>query len=189
MLASVTLFITIFVNVIASAHSEEFNEDLNEKYIDSVQDQWKQYRNLVKDGFMYNDSFIVINDYEDILDNENNDLNYIVSEDVIDNDSAAIGDIPKLGFESTLMGMVSALQEIQSKGDQMMNAINDQKNVLVKLRTEVYNSYTGQGVPEKMFIFNIGKKGKFSWTSCTVHAHLLNYASKNSLMFFFFFCE
>ena len=66
MLASVTLFITIFVNVIASAHSEEFNEDLNEKYIDSVQDQWKQYRNLVKDGFMYNDSFIVINDYEDI---------------------------------------------------------------------------------------------------------------------------
>ena len=35
------------------------------------------------------------------------------------------------------MGMVNALQEIQSKGDQMMNAINDQKKVLVKLRTEV----------------------------------------------------
>ena len=186
MLASVTLFITIFFNVIASAHSEEFNEDLNEKYIDSVQDQWKQYRNLVKDGFMYNDSFIVINDYEDILDNENNDLNYIVSEDVIDNDSAAIGDIPKLGFESTLMGMVSALQEIQSKGDQMMNAINDQKNVLVKLRTEVYKSFTGQGVPEKMFFFNIGKKGKFFLDILYIHEYLLNYASKNSLMFFLF---
>jgi len=101
--------------------------DVTDKYIDNVQQQWKQYRNLVKDGFIYNDSFLVINDYEEIL-SDNNDLAA---------DPASLGDIPNLGFESTLMGMVNALQEIQSKGDQMMNAINDQKKVLVKLRSEV----------------------------------------------------
>ena len=107
-------------------HFEESDND--ERYIDTVQSQWKQYRNLVKDGFLYNDSFVVINDYDELISD-------IGDSDIIND--ASIGDIPKLGFESTLMGMVTALQEIQSKGDQMMNAISDQKRVLVKLRTEV----------------------------------------------------
>ena len=86
---------------------------------------------LVKDGFLYNDSFVVVNDYDELLSE--------IGESDISNE-ASIGDIPKLGFESTLMGMVTALQEIQSKGDQMMNAISDQKKVLVKLRSEVFTT-------------------------------------------------
>ena len=102
-----------------------------QQYLDTVQTQWKQYRNLVKDGFLYNDSFVVLNDYDELLSE--------IGESDISNE-ASIGDIPKLGFESTLMGMVTALQEIQSKGDQMMNAISDQKKVLVKLRSEVFTT-------------------------------------------------
>ena len=41
------------------------------------------------------------------------------------------------GFESTLEGMMDALKEIQSKGDLMMEAIKDQKEVLINLRSEV----------------------------------------------------
>ena len=117
--------------VIITSDSDYSDNDNNEKYIDTVQSQWKQYRNLVKDGFLYNDSFVVINDYDDMISDAGDS-------DIIND--ASIGDIPKLGFESTLMGMVTALQEIQSKGDQMMNAISDQKRVLVKLRSEVLTS-------------------------------------------------
>ena len=117
--------------VIIASDSDYSDNDNNEKYIDTVQSQWKQYRNLVKDGFLYNDSFVVINDYDDMISDAGDS-------DIIND--ASIGDIPKLGFESTLMGMVTALQEIQSKGDQMMNAISDQKRVLVKLRSEVLTS-------------------------------------------------
>ena len=117
--------------VIIASDSDYSDNDNNEKYIDTVQSQWKQYRNLVKDGFLYNDSFVVINDYDDLISDAGDS-------DIIND--ANIGDIPKLGFESTLMGMVTALQEIQSKGDQMMNAISDQKRVLVKLRSEVLTS-------------------------------------------------
>lgn len=117
--------------VIITSDSDYSDNDNNEKYIDTVQSQWKQYRNLVKDGFLYNDSFVVINDYDDLISDAGDS-------DIIND--ASIGDIPKLGFESTLMGMVTALQEIQSKGDQMMNAISDQKRVLVKLRSEVLTS-------------------------------------------------
>ena len=117
--------------VIIASDSDYSDNDNNEKYIDTVQSQWKQYRNLVKDGFLYNDSFVVINDYDDLISDAGDS-------DIIND--ASIGDIPKLGFESTLMGMVTALQEIQSKGDQMMNAISDQKRVLVKLRSEVLTS-------------------------------------------------
>ena len=47
--------------------SDENDRDVTDQYIDNVQQQWKQYRNLVKDGFIYNESFLVINDYEEIL--------------------------------------------------------------------------------------------------------------------------
>ena len=101
-------------------------------HLDSVQDNWSQYRAIVNDGgFLYNDSFIVVNDYDTSPDgsltetNDNPSLNNLNQP------------LPKLGFENTLMGMVNALQEIQSKGDQMMTAITDQKAVLVKLRSEV----------------------------------------------------
>lgn len=119
-----------FLSLIVISTSDSDSE-AGERYIDTVQTQWKQYRNLVKDGFLYNDSFVVVNDYDELL-NE-------IGESDISNE-ASIGDIPKLGFESTLMGMVTALQEIQSKGDQMMNAISDQKKVLVKLRSEVFTT-------------------------------------------------
>merc|ERR1712038_2100375 len=101
-------------------------------HLDSVQDNWSQYRAIVNDGgVLYNDSFIVVNDYDTSPDgsptetNDNSSLNNLNQP------------LPKLGFENTLMGMVNALQEIQSKGDQMMTAITDQKAVLVKLRSEV----------------------------------------------------
>ena len=120
---------------------DDFFEE-NDKYIDEVQTQWKQYRNLAKDGFIYNDSFIVFDDYDELV-TQVNDTNNLYKEMMSDLEEegdqppATIGDIPKLGFESTLMGMVNALQEIQSKGDQMMDAISNQKKVLVKLRSEV----------------------------------------------------
>ena len=130
MLAHCTFLSLIVIITSDSDYSDNHFEesDNDERYIDTVQSQWKQYRNLVKDGFLYNDSFVVINDYDELISD-------IGDSDIIHD--ASIGDIPKLGFESTLMGMVTALQEIQSKGDQMMNAISDQKRVLVKLRTEV----------------------------------------------------
>ena len=135
MLAHCTFLSLIVIITSDSDYSDNHFEesDNDERYIDTVQSQWKQYRNLVKDGFLYNDSFVVINDYDELISD-------IGDSDIIND--ASIGDIPKLGFESTLMGMVTALQEIQSKGDQMMNAISDQKRVLVKLRTEVLAAST-----------------------------------------------
>ena len=98
-------------------------------HLDSVRDNWSQYRALVNEGgFLYNDSFIVVNDYDQAPPDGS------LSTDTTDNLSQPL---PKLGFENTLMGMVNALQEIQSKGDQMMTAINDQKAVLAQLRSEV----------------------------------------------------
>ena len=103
-------------------------------HLDSVEDHWSQYRAIVNDGgFLYNDSFILVNDYDQYPDGS--------QEDAVITDNPSLNNLnqplPKLGFENTLMGMVNALQEIQSKGDQMMTAINDQKAVLVKLRSEV----------------------------------------------------
>merc|ERR1719510_25826 len=90
-------------------------------HLDSVRDNWSQYRALVNEGgFLYNDSFIVVNDYDQPPPDGS-------LTDTTDNLSQPL---PKLGFENTLMGMVNALQEIQSKGDQMMTAINDQKAVV-----------------------------------------------------------
>ena len=129
----------IILSLAVTVITDDASEDYNEKYIENVQNQWKQYRNLVKDGFLYNDSFVVISDY-DVT--ETSDVHTDLNRDALLGevpkvDAADVADIPKLGFESTLMGMVNALQEIQSKGDQMMNAIHDQKKVLVKLRNEV----------------------------------------------------
>ena len=76
-----------------------------------------------------NGTLPLVNDYDNPSDESQADLT--------DNLNTLNQPLPKLGFENTLMGMVAALQEIQSKGDQMMTAINDQKAVLVKLRSEV----------------------------------------------------
>ena len=76
-----------------------------------------------------NGTLPLVNDYDQSTDESQADLT--------DNLNTLNQPLPKLGFENTLMGMVAALQEIQSKGDQMMTAINDQKAVLVKLRSEV----------------------------------------------------
>ena len=107
--------------VLGRARGEAGTEQ--QQYLDTVQTQWKQYRNLVKDGFIYNDSIVVMSDYDE-------------AEAAVEA-ATNLGDIPKLGFETTLMGMVTALQEIQNKGDEMMLAISDQKKVLVRLRAEV----------------------------------------------------
>ena len=130
--------LTLLSSFILSSDNSEFLEE-SDKYIDEVETQWKQYRNLAKDGFIYNDSFIVFDDYEELVSEVNDYNNNLYDEMMAADDAppATLGDIPQLGFESTLMGMVNALQEIQSKGDQMMDAISNQKKVLVKLRTEV----------------------------------------------------
>ena len=41
------------------------------------------------------------------------------------------------GVDSTLSVMMDALREIQTRGDQMLNVINDQREVLINLTTEV----------------------------------------------------
>ena len=104
-------------------------------HLDLVEDNWSQYRAIVNDGgFLYNDSFILVNDYDQSPDGSLADITHNASLDNLNQP------LPKLGFENTLMGMVNALQEIQSKGDQMMTAISDQKSVLVKLRSRVVHS-------------------------------------------------
>ena len=40
-----------------------------------MEDRWSQYRALLSDGgFLYNDSFIVVNDYDQSLDETNFDI-------------------------------------------------------------------------------------------------------------------
>ena len=117
MLSCCVLVAAVLGRVRGEAETEQ------QQYLDTVQSQWKQYRNLVKDGFIYNDSIVVMSDYDE-------------AEAAVEA-ATNLGDIPKLGFETTLMGMVTALQEIQNKGDEMMLAISDQKKVLVRLRSEV----------------------------------------------------
>jgi len=120
-----------------------------------MQDRWKEYRNIVRGGFFFNDSIIVMADYSD--GERNSDLvNLQESEQVYESreelsqndeklelandhkeDGKGSRDILKAGFESTLGGMMDALKEIQSKGDFMMDAIKEQKDVLISLRSEV----------------------------------------------------
>ena len=81
MLAYCTCLAIIVTRIHAATDGvSDGDRDVTDQYIDNVQQQWKQYRNLVKDGFIYNDSFLVINDYEEILRKgfKNKNLNVIL---------------------------------------------------------------------------------------------------------------
>ena len=67
MLAYCTCLSFIVFRIAATDGVSDEDRDVTDQFIDNVQQQGKQYRNLVKDGFIYNDSFLVINDYEEIL--------------------------------------------------------------------------------------------------------------------------
>jgi len=128
-----------------------------------MQDRWKEYRNIVRGGFFFNDSVIVMADYsDDEVNGDKINLDEIeikqelsdTKEDVqisneIKKDEKDSRDILKAGFESTLNGMMNALKEIQTKGDFMMDAIKEQKEVLINLRSEVDMAESMLGTAER----------------------------------------
>ena len=119
--------------------------------IKEVQEKWRQYRNAVKDGFFFNETMIVVSDYESdekgsgdsLVDNlvgtvENSDG--IVESEVAGtavNENIETNGLEKGGFETTLTGMMDALADIQTKGDLMMGAIRGQRELLYDVRGEV----------------------------------------------------
>ena len=130
--------------------------------IAEVQERWRQYRNAVKDGFFFNETMIVVSDYEsddqegseklttainDNIPTSNVDNREIGSSTetsgVIAESEIAVGanieknGLEKGGFETTLTGMMEALEDIQTKGDLMMGAIRGQRELLFDVRGEV----------------------------------------------------
>ena len=130
--------------------------------IAEVQERWRQYRNAVKDGFFFNETMIVVSDYESddqegseklttaINDNiptsnvDNRDIKSSTeTSGVIAESEIAVGanieknGLEKGGFETTLTGMMEALEDIQTKGDLMMGAIRGQRELLFDVRGEV----------------------------------------------------
>ena len=130
--------------------------------IAEVQERWRQYRNAVKDGFFFNETMIVVSDYEsddqegyaelttainDNIPTSNVDNREIGSSTetsgVIAESEIALGanieknGLEKGGFETTLTGMMEALEDIQTKGDLMMGAIRGQRELLFDVRGEV----------------------------------------------------
>ena len=121
--------------------------------IKEVQEKWRQYRNAVKDGFFFNETMIVVSDYESD-ENGSGDLtgtklDYFTSpkeksDGIIDsevavtvNENIETNGLEKGGFETTLTGMMDALADIQTKGDLMMGAIRGQRELLYDVRGEV----------------------------------------------------
>ena len=119
--------------------------------IAEVQERWRQYRNLVTDGFFLNDSMIVLADYSteevedegeknikkeelgidvDKNDNEKDEANF--SEEDLEKSSLEPG-----SFKETMVEMMEALADIQTKGDLMMDAIRGQRELLFSVREEV----------------------------------------------------
>ena len=119
--------------------------------IAEVQERWRQYRNLVTDGFFLNDSMIVLADYSteevedegeknikkeelgidvDKNDNEKDEANF--SEEDLEKSSLEPG-----SFKETMVEMMEALADIQTKGDLMMDAIRGQRELLYSVREEV----------------------------------------------------
>ena len=122
--------------------------------IAEVQERWRQYRNLVTDGFFLNDSMIVLADYSteedeqegeknikkeeigidhgknDKSDNEKDEANF--SEEDLEESSLEPG-----SFKETMVEMMEALADIQTKGDLMMDAIRGQRELLYSVREEV----------------------------------------------------
>ena len=122
--------------------------------IKEVQEKWRQYRNAVKDGFFFNETMIVVSDYEsdekgsgDLTESKLDNLISPVekSDGIVESEVAAAAvngnietnGLEKGGFETTLTGMMDALADIQTKGDLMMGAIRGQRELLYDVRGEV----------------------------------------------------
>ena len=127
--------------------------------IKEVQEKWRQYRNAVKDGFFFNETMIVVSDYEsdekgsgDLIEEKYESFlgNKVSvgteeeSDEVVKSEAAAAvieniekNGLEKGGFETTLTGMMDALADIQTKGDLMMGAIRGQRELLYDVRGEV----------------------------------------------------
>ena len=130
--------------------------------IAEVQERWRQYRNAVKDGFFFNETMIVVSDYESDDQEGSEELTTAINDNIptssVDNreigsstetsgviaeSEIALGanieknGLEKGGFETTLTGMMEALEDIQTKGDLMMGAIRGQRELLFDVRGEV----------------------------------------------------
>ena len=130
--------------------------------IAEVQERWRQYRNAVKDGFFFNETMIVVSDYESDDQEGSEELTTAINDNiptsnvenreigsstetsgVIAESESAVGanieknGLEKGGFETTLTGMMEALEDIQTKGDLMMGAIRGQRELLFDVRGEV----------------------------------------------------
>ena len=128
--------------------------------IKEVQEKWRQYRNAVKDGFFFNETMIVVSDYESdekgsgdlteekyesFLGNKDSVGMEEESDEIVKSEAAAAAvnenieknGLEKGGFETTLTGMMDALADIQTKGDLMMGAIRGQRELLYDVRGEV----------------------------------------------------
>ena len=130
--------------------------------IAEVQERWRQYRNAVKDGFFFNETMIVVSDYESDDQEGSEELTTAINDNiptsnvenreigsstetsgVIAESEIALGanieknGLEKGGFETTLTGMMEALEDIQTKGDLMMGAIRGQRELLFDVRGEV----------------------------------------------------
>ena len=118
--------------------------------IKEVQEKWRQYRNAVKDGFFFNETMIVVSDYESDEKGPETKLENSIStkeksDGVVESEVAAAevnanietNGLEKGGFETTLTGMMDALADIQTKGDLMMGAIRGQRELLYDVRGEV----------------------------------------------------
>ena len=115
--------------------------------IKEVQEKWRQYRNAVKDGFFFNETMIVVSDYESDekgaeakVESAEERSDDVVESEVVAaavNENIETNGLEKGGFETTLTGMMDALADIQTKGDLMMGAIRGQRELLFDVRGEV----------------------------------------------------
>jgi len=120
-------------------------DDIHSEETFRIEERWKEYRNIVKDGFFLNDSMIVLAEYEDVND-KSNEINQVAQEtpsvSTLNNKmeqsiEESKGLNFKTGFESTMKLMMNALGEIQERGDQMIEVINEQQYVLRNIKMEV----------------------------------------------------
>ena len=123
--------------------------------IKEVQEKWRQYRNIVTDGFFLNDSMIVLADYDSEEEEKVSDLDKPKKDiaanggsdetdfgkDAIDSNESRVdleeNGLEKGGFKETMIEMMEALADIQTKGDMMMGAIRSQRELLYNVREEL----------------------------------------------------
>ena len=133
-----------------------------ESDIKEVQERWRQYRNIVTDGFFLNDSMIVLADYdtgeengeweegdeeidfeklksENMGNGEGHEADFGKDETDMNETGADLEEngLEKGGFKETMIEMMEALADIQIKGDMMMGAIRSQRQLLYNVREEV----------------------------------------------------